>query len=72
MTDEPTVLSSGNYWLHYDRGRNYIFISLPQSELTVNNTVEEIERRKIDVPADELLLILNLVKLIFGRRDNNG
>lgn len=72
MDNEPTVLSSGNYWLHYDKGRNYIFISLPQTEVTINNTVEEIERRKVDVPADELFLILNLVRLIFGRRADNG
>lgn len=64
---EPAIVSSGNYWLSYNKERNYIFISLPQTEVTVNNTVEEIERRKVDVSSDELLLILNLVRLIFRK-----
>lgn len=64
---EPTIFSSGNYLLSYNKERNYIFIDLPQTEVTVNNTVEEIERRKVDVTAVELLLILNLVKLIFRK-----
>lgn len=68
---EPTIFSSGNYLLSYNKERNYIFISLPQTEETINNTVDEIERRKVDVPVDELLLILNLVRLIFGRRTDN-
>ena len=65
---EPAIVSSGNYLLSYNKERNYIFISLPQTEETINNTVEEIERRKVDVSADELLLILDLVRLIFERR----
>lgn len=64
---EPTFFSSGNYLLSYNKERNYIFIGLPQTEETIDNTVEAIADRKVDVPADELILILNLVRLIFRK-----
>lgn len=71
MNGDPTFFSSGNYLLSYNKHGNYIFINLPQTKETAMNTVDPIEQRRVDISGDELMLLLNIVRLIFERRTNN-
>lgn len=63
------VLSSDGYFLTYERERNRIVISLPQTMETVQSTYEQISDRKLYASVSELTMVLNLVKLIFQKDD---
>ena len=55
----------GNYSLLYDKPRNKIVISLPQTLKTPTNTISPVENRKIDVDEKELGAILAVAKICF-------
>lgn len=59
------MLFLGNYSLLYDKPRNKIVISLPQTLETPTNTLSPVENRKIDVDEKELGAILAVAMKCF-------
>ena len=55
----------GNYGLLYDKSRNKIVISLPQTPETQTNTISPVENRKVDVDEQILGAILAFAKICF-------
>ena len=55
----------GNYSLLYDKSRNKIVISLPQTQETQTNTISPVENRKVAVDEQELGAILAVAKICF-------
>ncbi len=58
------ILHNG-YALSYNKSRNQIIISLPQTLQTVTSTAEQSIDRLVDVPELELAVLLSIVELIF-------
>jgi hypothetical protein len=58
------------YVLSYDKYRNKIVISLPQTAETQTNTFEPIRERRTDLSMKEQLALLSAVFYMFERRDN--
>ena len=54
-----------NYSLVYDKKKNRITITLPQTVITAVDTVGPVVNRKIDVKDEELFGILFVTKLTF-------
>ena len=63
------MLLSEGYCLTYDKNHNRISIGLPQTFETVNSTYEQILDRITDVEEKDLLVLLNVVKLIFYKAE---
>ena len=61
---EPMLTSDG-YSLTYYKNQNKIVISLPQTYETATNTYEQVVDRRTDVVEIDLLVLLDIVKLIF-------
>ena len=58
-------ISSDGYGALYEKGKNRIVISLPPTDATATNTVEQTAKRKVDLTNADLMLMLALAKLIF-------
>ena len=54
-----------NYSLIYEKKKNRVIINLPQTAITVVDTVSPVVNRKIDVKDEELFGILFATKLTF-------
>ena len=54
-----------NYSLVYDKKKNRITITLPQTVITAVDTIGPVVNRKIDVKDEELVGILFATKLTF-------
>ena len=63
------MLLSEGYSLTYDKNHNKIVIGLPQTFETVNSTYEQILDRRTDVEEKDLLVLLNVTKLIFCKTE---
>ena len=59
------MLVLDDYCLSYDKERNKITVTLPQTPETMMNTVDEMRIRRVDVKEEELFAVLLTVKLIF-------
>ena len=59
------MLTSDGYSLTYYKNQNKIVISLPQTYETATNTYEQVVDRRTDVVEIDLLVLLDIVKLIF-------
>ena len=55
------------YSVKYVPKDNQIIITLPQTFKTINNTIQMINDRKMDITDDDLALIITLVKYICER-----
>ena len=68
------MLSSDGYCLTYYKNKNQIVINLPQTYETATNTYEQVVDRRTDVMETELLVLIEIVKLIFhkGKRRTNA
>jgi len=60
------VIDAG-YAVIYDKSRNHISISLPQTEETLVDTAEPVVKRKTDLTREELALLLDLARYICER-----
>ena len=61
-----SLITSDGCSLIYDKGRNLIEISLPQTMRTVANMIDTPVNRKTDISDEEAILLLSIVKRIFG------
>ena len=55
------------YSVKYVPKDNQIIITLPQTAKTINNTIQMVTDRKMDITDDDLALIMSLVKYICER-----
>ena len=55
------------YSVKYVPKDNQIIITLPQTFKTINNTIQMVIDRKMDITDDDLALIITLVKYICER-----
>lgn len=58
------MIVSDGYTVEYAPKNNQIVITLPQTFKTINNTVQRVTSRKVDITGDDLALIMSLVKYI--------
>lgn len=61
------MLMSGDYALIYDKRHNYINIFLPQTQGTLESTVRPLSDRRTDVTESELMVLLQIAKIIFEK-----
>ena len=61
------MLTSDGYCLTYYKNKNQIVICLPQTAETVTDTYEQVVDRRTDVVEIDLLVLLNIAKLIFHK-----
>ena len=61
------MIVSDGYSIEYYKNRNQIVIQLPQTMKTISNTVAMVVNRKVDFTAEDLAIILNMVKAICRR-----
>ena len=59
------MLVLDGYSLSYDKAMNKITITLPQTWLTMLNTIDELRIRRVDVKEEELFAVLLAVKNTF-------
>lgn len=58
------MIVNDGYMLTYYPKRNAIEIIMPQTQKTLTNTVSMVSSRKIDLTAEEQMMILSVVKAI--------
>lgn len=63
------MLTSDGYCLTYYKNKNQIVISLPQTYKTATNTYDQCVDRRTDVMETELLVLIEIVKLIFHKEE---
>ena len=61
------MLMSGDYALTYDKNRNYINILLPQTQGTLESTARPLSNRRTDVAESDLMVLLQVTKIIFEK-----
>ena len=61
------MLTSDGYSLTYYKNKNQIIIGLPQTYETATNTYEQVVDRRTDVGELDLLVLLEIAKLIFRK-----
>ena len=61
------MLTSDGYSLTYYKNKNKIVIRLPQTYETVTNTYEQVVERRTDVMETDLLVLIEIVKVIFHK-----
>lgn len=61
------MIVSKGYSVRYVPKDNQIIITLPQTFKTINNTIQMVTDRKMDITDDDLGLIMSLVKYICER-----
>ena len=66
------MLTSDGYSLTYYKNKNQIIIGLPQTYETAVNTYEQVVDRRTDVEEMDLLVLLNIAKLIFCKGGTNN
>lgn len=57
-----SIVSIDGYSIRYDKMRNQIVISLPQTMETITDTVGQIATHRVDISDAELGMLLQLVK----------
>ena len=63
--------TSDGYCLTYYKNKNQIVICLPQTYETATNTYEQVVDRRTDVMETELLVLIEIVKLMFHKKKEN-
>lgn len=61
------AIESNGYWLEYNKKRNRIVITLPQTTETITDTVGIMADRRVDVKDKEMAVLLQTVRLIFEK-----
>lgn len=61
------MIVSDGYSAEYYLQRNQIVITMPQTIKTINNTMQMVTNRKMDITDDDLVVIMSLVKYICER-----
>lgn len=61
--------TNDGYTLHYERKKNQITITLPQTQKTLTCTTLPLSNRKIDISLADEAVILSVVKTVF---ENGG
>ena len=65
------MLTSEGYCLTYYKSKNQIIICLPQTMETLTNTMTMVTNRRFELTMEEKALILNVVRFVFGEREDN-
>lgn len=58
------IVTDDGYAIEQHQGQNKIVILMPQTAETITNTVQQLSKRRVKLTENELLLILNLVRLL--------
>lgn len=66
------MLSSDGYHLIYYKHKNQIVIGIPQTYETATNTYEQVVDRRTDVGEIDLLVLLEITKLIFCKGERKA
>ena len=66
------IIMSDGYLLRYEKRKNKITITLPQTFGSLTNSTEKISRRRTDLSTSELALILYITMLTFERTEDDG
>lgn len=61
------MIMSGGYALTYDKKHNYINILLPQTQGTLESTARPLSVRRTDVTESDLMVLLQMAKIIFEK-----
>jgi len=61
------AIDSNGYWLSYNKRLNRIVITLPQTMETMTRPVWITADRRVDVKDEELVVLLQIVRLIFEK-----
>lgn len=61
------MIVSEGYSVKYVPKDNQIIITLPQTFKTINNTVQIVANRKVDITDDDLCLLVEMTKYICER-----
>ena len=59
------MIECKGYTLVYDKDHNKITISLPQTVGSVTTTTMPVTNRRTEIPIEELMMILNVVRFLF-------
>lgn len=62
------MLVSDGYSLVYDKGQNKIGIFLPQTWETLTNTIDAPADRRTDVSESDLMVLLQVARVIFDKK----
>lgn len=63
------IITSDGYAIEQYPKRNQIVINLPQTYGSMTNTFETISARKAELTANELTMIVNIVRLLTGAKE---
>ena len=62
------IITDDGYAIEQYQKKNQIIISLPQTDGSLTNTIGTISTRKTRLTANELTMILNLVRLLMDAK----
>lgn len=67
------IITNDGYAIEQYPKQNQIIINLPQTDGSLTNTIGTISTRKIELTANELSMVVNLVRLLMGEKgEENG
>ena len=67
MEKGEKMLISNDYALTYDPKRNQIVITLPQTNMTLTNTISPVVDRRTDVKESDLMCLLQMAQVILSK-----
>jgi len=72
MADKEQIVMSDGYMIRYQKSKNKITMTLPQTFGSLNNSRGKIARRRTDLSQSELALLLYITRLMLERMGDNG
>ena len=66
------IATSDGYSLVYNRNKNSIQINLPQTSVTLQDTISPIGNRRTEISEGEEAVILGIVRKIFNVEETNN
>lgn len=67
------IVTDDGYSIEQYPQKNQIIINLPQTDLSITNTIGTISTRKARLTANELTMVINLVRLLMDAKgEDNG
>lgn len=66
------IATNDGYSLIYNRNKNTILINLPQTFVTMRDTVSPIGNRRTEISEGEEAVILGIVRKIFNVEETNN
>ena len=66
------IITDDGYSIEQYPQKNQIIISLPQTDGSLTNTIGTVSTRKTRLTANELTMIVNLVRLLMVGKDEDG